>query len=102
MEHYIQVIIMLAPGFIAKEVSKWLGYVQLKHTAMEQVLDYFLYSVFTMAPTLWVLYLCGYNTEYLPVNINKCNSVCNNFFIQWLPSRGYMGLVRKAHDSKAN
>lgn len=71
MEHYIQVIIMLAPGFIAKEVSKWLGYVQLKHTAMEQVLDYFLYSVFTMAPTLWVLYLCGYNTEYLPVNINS-------------------------------
>ena len=71
MEHYIQIIIMLAPGFIAKEVSRWLGHVQLKNTTMEQALGYFLYSVFTMAPTLWVLYLYGYNIEYLPVNINS-------------------------------
>lgn len=71
MEHYIQIIIMLAPGFIAKEVCKWLGHVQLKHNPMEQALSYFLYSVFTMAPTLWVLYLCGYNIEYLAVDIKS-------------------------------
>lgn len=71
MENYIQIIIMLAPGFIAKEVSRWLGHVQLKNTTMEQVLGYFLYSVFTMAPTLWVLYLCGYNIEHLPLDVKS-------------------------------
>ena len=56
MENYIEVIVILTPGFVAKEVANLLGgntYIT-KKSAMEQVINYFVYSVFAL------VLLCGF------------------------------------------
>ncbi|WP_127059078.1 hypothetical protein [Veillonella ratti] len=52
MEYYIEIIILLAPGFIAKEVARALGNVKSKITPIDQVLNYFVYSLFA---SMWLL-----------------------------------------------
>lgn len=46
MEHYIEIIVMLAPGFIAKEVARALGNVKSRSSSIDQILNYFVYSIF--------------------------------------------------------
>ena len=46
MEHYIEIIVMLAPGFIAKEVVRALGNVKSRSSSIDQILNYFVYSIF--------------------------------------------------------
>ena len=45
MEHYIEIIAMLAPGFIAKEVARALGNVKSRGSSIDQILNYFVYSI---------------------------------------------------------
>ena len=45
MEHYIEIIVMLAPGFIAKEVARALGNVKSRGSSIDQILNYFVYSI---------------------------------------------------------
>lgn len=52
MEHYIEIILLLAPGFIAKEVARMLGDVRKKYSNLDQILNYFMYSVFSLIPIL--------------------------------------------------
>lgn len=52
MEYYIEIIIMLAPGFIAKEVARALGNVKSRSSSIDQVLNYFVYSIFCVFITL--------------------------------------------------
>lgn len=69
VEHYIQIIIMLAPGFIAKEISRLLGYIQTQSNTLEQALGYFLYSIFTVIPTACMIAVFGYDIRNLPLGI---------------------------------
>lgn len=46
MEHYIEIIVMLAPEFIAKEVARALGNVKSRSSSIDQILNYFVYSIF--------------------------------------------------------
>lgn len=69
MENYIQIIIMLAPGFIAKEISRLLGDIQTKSNALEEALGYFLYSIFTVIPTACMIAVFGYDIRNLPLGI---------------------------------
>ena len=69
MEYYVQVIIMLAPGFIAKEISRLLGYIQTQSNTLEQALGYFLYSIFTVIPTACMIAVFGYDIRNLPLGI---------------------------------
>lgn len=69
MEHYIQIIMMLAPGFIAKEISRLLGYIQTQSNTLEQALGYFLYSIFTVIPTACMIAVFGYDIWNLPLGI---------------------------------
>ena len=69
MENYIQIIIMLAPGFIAKEISRLLGYIQTQSNTLEQALGYFLYSIFTVIPTACMIAVFGYDIRNLPLGI---------------------------------
>ena len=50
MEHYIEIIAMLAPRFIAKEVARALGNVKSR----DQILNYFVYSIFCFFITLLI------------------------------------------------
>lgn len=52
MEHYIEIIVMLAPGFIAKEVARALGNVKSRSSSIDQILNYFVYSIFCFFTTL--------------------------------------------------
>ena len=69
VEHYIQIIMMLAPGFIAKEISRLLGYIQTQSNTLEQTLGYFLYSIFTVIPTACMIAVFGYDIWNLPLGI---------------------------------
>ena len=60
MEHYIEIIAMLAPGFIAKEVARALGNVKSRGSSIDQILNYFVYSIF-----------CFFITLLIYTNINK-------------------------------
>ena len=60
MEHYIEIIAMLAPGFIAKEVARALGNVKSRSSSIDQILNYFVYSIF-----------CFFITLLIYTNINK-------------------------------
>lgn len=52
MEHYIEIILLLAPGFIAKETARILGDVRKKYSNLDQILNYFMYSIFSLIPIL--------------------------------------------------
>lgn len=54
MEHYIEIIAMLAPGFIAKEVARALGNVKSRGSSIDQILNYFVYSIFCFFITLLI------------------------------------------------
>lgn len=54
MEHYIEIIAMLAPGFIAKEVARALGSVKSRGSSIDQILNYFVYSIFCFFITLLI------------------------------------------------
>ena len=54
MEHYIEIIVMLAPGFIAKEVARALGNVKSRSSSIDQILNYFVYSIFCFFTTLLI------------------------------------------------
>lgn len=54
MEHYIEIIAMLAPGFIAKEVARALGNVKSRGSSIDQILNYFVYSLFCFFITLLI------------------------------------------------
>lgn len=54
MEHYIEIIVMLAPGFIAKEVARALGNVKSRSSSIDQILNYFVYSIFCFFITLLI------------------------------------------------
>ena len=54
MEHYIELIAMLAPGFIAKEVARALGNVKSRGSSIDQILNYFVYSIFCFFITLLI------------------------------------------------
>ena len=58
MEHYVEIILLLAPGFIAKETARILGDVRKKYSNLDQVLNYFMYSIFSLIPIL-VLFICN-------------------------------------------
>ena len=54
MEHYIEIIAMLAPGFIAKEVARALGNVKSRGSSIDQILNYFVYSIFCFFITILI------------------------------------------------
>ncbi len=54
MEHYIEIIAMLAPGFIAKEVARALGNVKSRGSSIDQILNYFVYSIFGFFITILI------------------------------------------------
>lgn len=54
MEYYIEIIVMLAPGFIAKEVTRALGNVKSRSSSIDQILNYFVYSIFCFFITLLI------------------------------------------------
>ena len=54
MEHYIEIIVMLAPGFIAKEVARALGNVKSRGSSIDQILNYFVYSIFCFFITILI------------------------------------------------
>lgn len=54
MEHYIEIIAMLAPGFIAKEVARALGNVKSRGSSIDQILNYFVYSIFCFLITILI------------------------------------------------
>ena len=54
MEHYIEIIAILAPGFIAKEVARALGNVKSRGSSIDQILNYFVYSIFCFFITLLI------------------------------------------------
>ena len=54
MEHYIEIIVMLAPGFIAKEVARALGNVKSRGSSIDQILNYFVYSIFGFFITILI------------------------------------------------
>lgn len=54
MEHYIEIIAMLAPGFIAKEVARALGNVKSRGSSIDQILNYFVYSICCFFITLLI------------------------------------------------
>ena len=58
MDHYIEIILLLVPGFIAKETARILGDVRKKYSNLDQVLNYFMYSIFSLIPIL-VLFICN-------------------------------------------
>lgn len=63
MEHYIQIILLLAPGFIAKEIARMLGNVKRKSSTLDQVINYFVYSLFTLI-ILMIVYLLLQSKNY--------------------------------------
>ena len=70
MEHYIEIIIMLAPGFIAKEVARALGNVKVRSSSIDQILSYFVYSTFCFLAILLAYvninpFLSNDSTHYL-------------------------------------
>ena len=65
MEHYILVILMLTPGFIAKETARMVGNIKKKSSALEQGINYFVYSFFTLA-LIGSLFLL---MEYIQVSV---------------------------------
>ena len=54
MEHYFEIIAMLAPGFIAKEVARALGNVKSRGSSIDQILNYFVYSIFCFFITILI------------------------------------------------
>ena len=65
MEHYILVILMLTPGFIAKETARMVGNIKKRSSALEQGINYFVYSFFTLA-LIGSLFLL---MEYIQVSV---------------------------------
>lgn len=63
MEHYIEIIILLAPGFIAKEVARVLGNIKSKASPIDQALSYFVYSLFACIGVLVVYWLVDTSVE---------------------------------------
>lgn len=60
MEHYILVILILAPGFIAKETARMVGNIKRKSSALEQGINYFVYSFFTLGIIVNLCNVMGY------------------------------------------
>ncbi len=54
MEHYIEIIALLAPGFIAKEIARALGNVKSRGSSIDQILNYFVYSICCFFITLLI------------------------------------------------
>ena len=59
MEKYIIVLLLTAPGFIAKKISKCLGDIPAPRSELENVLVYFVYSLFSFLATLTILNISG-------------------------------------------
>lgn len=53
MEKYIAIVILLAPGYIAKSIAFLLGASQSKRGEIESVMVYFSYSLFALLATLF-------------------------------------------------
>lgn len=59
MEHYIEIIIILAPGFIAKETATLLGNIKSDKSSINQVMNYFVYSLFAIIPLVALYWYLG-------------------------------------------
>lgn len=61
MENYLWLVILIAPGFIAKQTSRWLGnFSAHRPSEFDSIMSYFVYSIFSIMFSFKTLMYFGY------------------------------------------
>lgn len=107
MEHYIEIIAMLAPGFIAKEVARALGNVKSRGSSIDQILNYFVYSISGFFITLLIYTiinkLFGYDDPqyFLLVVLSILSGISVGFAWQTIVKKFFKNIIDR-YTSKNN
>lgn len=85
MSSYLALILMAAPGFIAKETSKWLGNEDKNISNFNEVLSYCVYSIFAIFLWMIISLLFGYLScaDLLIDRINQVYTIKDIFFMSF-------------------
>ncbi len=60
VETYITAVLLIAPGFVAKQTAKWLGdYTPKTNSPLDFIMSYFVYSLFSYCLIIALMFLFG-------------------------------------------